>query len=80
VTSKADRVSGVVATSTVGGVSAGGPAGKRLVPAAVLWGLVFVVLAATAVTTTAWVLVAGFAAHGVKDAWQERSHYVANTR
>jgi hypothetical protein len=134
VTSKADRVSGVVDTSTVGGVSAGGAAGKRLVPAAVLWGLVFgalqaasplaiwwlppatvqalllsliaavyigfavadgrptviavesaiaglfVVLAATAVTTTAWVLVAGFAAHGFKDAWQERSHFVANTR
>jgi hypothetical protein len=40
----------------------------------------FVVLAATAVTATAWILVLGFTAHGVKDAWQERSHYVANTR
>ena len=34
----------------------------------------FVVLAATAVTATAWILVLGFAAHGCKDAWQERSH------
>jgi hypothetical protein len=41
---------------------------------------VFVVLAATAVTATAWILVLAFTAHGFKDAWQERSHYVANTR
>ena len=41
---------------------------------------VFVVLASTAVTATAWILVLGFAAHGFKDAWQERSQYVANTR
>lgn len=41
---------------------------------------VFVVLAATAVTATAWILVLGFAAHGFKDTWQQRSHYVANTR
>ena len=41
---------------------------------------VFLVLAATAVTATAWILVLGFTAHGFKDAWQERSHYVANTR
>jgi hypothetical protein len=41
---------------------------------------VFVVLAATAVTATAWILVLGFTAHGFKDAWQERSHFVANTR
>ena len=41
---------------------------------------VFVVLAGIAVTATAWILVLGFAAHGFKDAWQERSQYVANTR
>jgi hypothetical protein len=41
---------------------------------------VFLVLAATAVTATAWLLVLGFTAHGFKDAWQERSHYVVNTR
>jgi hypothetical protein len=41
---------------------------------------VFVLLAATSVTATAWVLVAGYAGHGFKDAWQERSHFVANTR
>src|SRR2546421_4821983 len=32
----------------------------------------FVVLAAAAVTGSAWLLVAGFAGHGLKDYWQER--------
>ena len=40
----------------------------------------FIVLAATAVTATAWLLVLGYAGHGLKDAWQQRSQYVANTR
>ena len=40
----------------------------------------FVVLAASAVTGPAWILVLGLTAHGFKDAWQERSHFVANTR
>ena len=40
----------------------------------------FVVLAATAVTATAWLLVFGYVGHGVKDAWQQRRQYVANTR
>jgi hypothetical protein len=41
---------------------------------------VFVVVAAAGVTGSAWLLVAGLAGHGVKDLWQHRSHYVANTR
>lgn len=40
----------------------------------------FVVLAAVAVTGTPWLLVLGFAGHGVKDYWQERTRYVVNTR
>ena len=40
----------------------------------------FVVLAAAGVTATVWLLVAGYAAHGLKDFWQERRQYVANTR
>ena len=31
-------------------------------------------------TATAWLLVLGYAGHGLKDFWQERRHYVANTR
>jgi hypothetical protein len=40
----------------------------------------FVLLAAAGVTGPAWLLVLGYAGHGFKDFWQERSHYVAGTR
>jgi hypothetical protein len=40
----------------------------------------FVVVAAAAVTGSPWLLVIGLAGHGLKDLWQHRSHYVANTR
>jgi hypothetical protein len=41
---------------------------------------VFVVVAAAGVTGPAWLLVAGLTGHGVKDLWQYRRQYVANTR
>ena len=41
---------------------------------------VFVVIAAAAVTGSPWLLVAGLAGHGVKDAWQHRTQFVAGTR
>jgi hypothetical protein len=40
----------------------------------------FVVVAAAAVTGSPWLLVIGLAGHGIKDLWQHRSHFVANTR
>jgi hypothetical protein len=40
----------------------------------------FLLLAAAAVTGSAWLLVLGYAGHGLKDWWQERSHFVAGTR
>ena len=40
----------------------------------------FVVVAAAAVTGTAWLIVAGLAGHGVKDMWQHRTGFVAGTR
>ena len=40
----------------------------------------FVVVAAAAITGSAWLLAAGLAGHGLKDLWQHRSHFVANTR
>ena len=40
----------------------------------------FVVVAAAGVTGSAWLLVAAYAAHGVKDFWQQRTQFVANTR
>jgi hypothetical protein len=41
---------------------------------------VFVVLGAVGVSGPAWLLALGFAGHGLKDLWQHRSHFVANTR
>jgi hypothetical protein len=41
---------------------------------------VFVMLAAIGVTATSWLLVVGYAGHGLKDYWQQRRQYVANTR
>ena len=40
----------------------------------------FVVVAAAGVTGSAWLLVVGYAAHGLKDLWQQRTQYVAGTR
>ena len=40
----------------------------------------FVLVGAAAVTGTPWLLVAGFVGHGLKDLWQHRTHFVANTR
>ena len=40
----------------------------------------FVVLAAAGVTGSAWLLVVGFAGHGLKDLWQHRRQFVAQTR
>jgi hypothetical protein len=41
---------------------------------------VFVVVAAVAVTGSAWWVVIGLVAHGLKDLWQHRTGFVANTR
>jgi len=41
---------------------------------------VFVVVAAAAITVSPWLIVAGLAGHGVKDAVQHRTGFVANTR
>ena len=42
--------------------------------------MAFVVVAAAGVTGSAWLLALGFAAHGLKDAWQQRRQYVSGTR
>jgi hypothetical protein len=41
---------------------------------------VFVVTAAVAVSGPGWLIVAGLVGHGVKDLWQHRTGFVANTR
>src|SRR4051794_25208558 len=40
----------------------------------------FVLVAAVAITGSPWLVVAGLAGHGLKDLWQHRTHFVANTR
>src|SRR5204862_7131170 len=40
----------------------------------------FVVVAAAAVTGSAWLLVLGLIGHGLKDLWQHRRQFVATTR
>src|SRR3954471_17066537 len=40
----------------------------------------FVVIAAAAITGSPWLLVVGLAGHGLKDLWQHRTHFVANTK
>ena len=42
--------------------------------------MAFVVVAASGITGPAWLLALGLAAHGVKDAWQQRRQYVSGTR
>ncbi len=41
---------------------------------------IFIIVAAAAVTGSAWLLVVGLAGHGVKDLWQHRRKFVATTR
>jgi hypothetical protein len=41
---------------------------------------IFVFVAAAAISGSAWLVVIGLVAHGLKDLWQYRSHFVAGTR
>ena len=42
--------------------------------------MAFVILAAAAITGSGWLLVVGYAGHGLKDAWQQRRRFVSGTR
>jgi len=42
--------------------------------------MAFVLVGTAGITGSGWLLVFGFAAHGVKDAWQERRQFVSGTR
>jgi hypothetical protein len=52
----------------------------RVIAVEVAVAAVFVIVGAAGVTGPAWLLVAGFIGHGVKDLWQHRRQFVANTR
>lgn len=42
--------------------------------------MAFVIVAALAIDSAPWLGVIGLAGHGIKDAWQHRTQFVANTR
>ena len=42
--------------------------------------LAFIILAAIAIAASPWLSVVALAAHGIKDLWQHRTQFVANTR
>jgi hypothetical protein len=41
---------------------------------------IFIILAGVAIGLTPWLVVIGLVGHGIKDLWQHRTHFVANTR
>jgi len=59
------------------GVADGRP---RVIAVETVVASVFVLVAAAAVTGSAWLIVAGLAGHALKDLWQHRTGFVANTR
>ena len=52
----------------------------RIIAVEVAVAAAFVLLASASVTGTAWLLVVGYAGHGLKDFWKARRQFVANTR
>ena len=40
----------------------------------------FIILAAVAIASSPWLVVIGLVGHGIKDLWQYRTRFVANTR
>jgi hypothetical protein len=52
----------------------------RIIAVEAVVAMAFIVVAAAGITGPAWLLAFGLAAHGVKDAWQQRSQFVSGTR
>jgi hypothetical protein len=52
----------------------------KIIAVEVTVAMTFVLIAAAAVTGTPWLLVVGLGGHGLKDTWQHRRQFVANTR
>src|SRR3954453_17297382 len=59
------------------GVAAGRP---KVIAVETCVAALFVVIAAASVTASGWLLVGGLTGHGLKDVWQHRTGFVANTR
>lgn len=52
----------------------------RVIAVEVVVASAFVILATAAIGSSAWLVVIGLVGHGMKDFWQHRTHFVANTR
>jgi hypothetical protein len=52
----------------------------RVVVAEILVASAFVILATVAIVYSPWLIVITLLAHGAKDLWQHRTHFVVNTR
>ncbi len=53
---------------------------KAVIAVEVMVAFAFVVCATVAMASYPWLIVAGLIAHGLKDLWQHRTQFVANTR
>ena len=53
---------------------------KGVIAVEVLVAFAFVICATVAMASFPWLIVIGLVAHGLKDLWQHRTHFVANTR
>lgn len=52
----------------------------RIIAVEVAVAAFFVTVAIVAIELSPWLVVAGLVGHGLKDLWQHRTHFVANTR
>jgi hypothetical protein len=52
----------------------------RIIAVEVAVAALFVTVAIVAIELSPWLVVAGLVGHGLKDLWQHRTHFVANTR
>jgi hypothetical protein len=68
----------IIAPVYIGLAVADGRANVVVVEIAVASG--FIILAAVAITVSPWLIVVGLVGHGLKDLWQHRTRFVANTR
>ena len=53
---------------------------KRVIAVEVIVAFAFVICATLAMAWFPWLIVIGLVAHGLKDLWQHRTQFVANTR
>ena len=68
----------VIASIYVGFAVADGR--SRVIAVEMFVAAAFIILACVAITASPWLVVVGLMAHGLKDLWQHRTHFVANTR